>query len=291
MAKIITKETKPGPGIPKDEPEKRRFFLFFEILGEKIGKLIQLNFIYTISLIPLLTGLYFSVSLNRDLQSLADLTRMPVFTINPDYISLIIIVLSVFITGPATAGFVFVLRNMQRREHAWVWSDFWAQFKKNYLQGVAMAAIDIVAYTLLYVAFNFYMFIMPEDMPETGLIMPKLASGFIAAITIVFTWAHYYIYTMMVTFKLRLDKILKNSFVFALGKLPNNILITLVLGAILIGCLYLFVFSSMALALIVACILLSLMGYVVVFITYPTIDSNMIQRAQKQTRVLNTKDI
>lgn len=291
MAKIITKETKPGPGISKDEPEKRRFFLFFEILGAKIGKLIQLNFIYTISLIPLLIGLYFSVTLNRNLQSPADLTRMPMFIINPDYISLIIIALSVFITGPATAGFVFVLRNMQRREHAWVWFDFWAQFKKNYWQGVAMAAIDIVVYTLLYVAFNFYMFIMPSDMPEAGMIMPKAAAGLIAAITIAFTWAHYYIYTMMVTFKLKLGKIIKNSFIFALGKLPNNILITLVLGAILIGCLYLFVFSTMALALIVACILLSLMGYVVVFMTYPTIDSNMIQKAQNQTRVLNTKDI
>ena len=290
MAKIITKETKPGPGVSKNEPEKRRFFLFFELLGAKAGKLIQLNFIYTIALIPLLIGLYFSVSLNRDIQSAADIMKMPLFTINPDYISLIILAVSVFITGPATAGFVFVLRNMQRREHAWVWSDFRSQFAKNFWQGVAMAAIDIVVYTFLYVAFNFYMFIMPADMPEAGTMMPKLAAGVIGAITIVFTWAHYYVYTMMVTFKLKLNKILKNSFIFALGKLPQNILITVVLGAILVGCLYLFVFSPMALALIVACILFSLMGFVVVFVTYPTIDSNMLQRAKSQTRVLNTRD-
>ena len=291
MAKIITKESKPGPGISKNEPEKRRFFLFFELLGAKIGKLFQLNFIYTIAIIPLFIGLYFSISLNRDLKSLADLAKMPIFTINPDYISLIILAVSVFITGPATAGSVFVLRNLQRREHAWIWSDFWAQFKKNYLQGVAMAAIDIVVYTLLYVAFNFYMYIMPADMPAAGTMMPKIAAGLIGAVTIIFTWAHYYIYTMMVTFKLKLNKIIKNSIIFALGKLWHNILITAILAAIMLGCLYLFLLSPMALALIVACILFSFMGFVIVFVTYPTIDSNMIQRANKQTRVLNTRDV
>lgn len=290
MAKFITKDSKPGPGVSKNEPEKRRFFLFFEILGAKIGKLIQLNFIYTIAIIPLLFGLYFSLTLNRDLKSAADLLKMPVFTIAPDYISLIVLAVSVFITGPATAGAAFVLRNIQRREHAWIWSDFWSQFKKNYLQGIAMSAIDIIGYTFLYVAFNFYMYIMPVDMPQMGAMMPKIAAGLVGAVAIIFTWAHFYIYTMMVTFKLKFSKLLKNSFIFALAKLPHNILITVLIGAIIMGGVYLFVFSPMAMALLVGCILFAFIGYIVVFVTYPTIDKNMLQRAVKPERVLNTRD-
>lgn len=290
MAKIITKETKPGPGVSKNEPEKRRFFLFFELLGAKIGKLIQLNFIYAIAVIPLLFALYFSLTLNRDLSSSADLLKMPIFTLTPDYISLAVLALSIFITGPATAGATFVLRNLQRREHAWIWSDFWSQFKKNYLQGIAMSVIDIVGYTLLYVAFNFYMYIMPADMPAMGTMMPKIAAGIVGAVTIIFTWAHFYIYTMMVTFKLKFSKLLKNSFIFALAKLPHNVLITAIIGAIALGCVYLFVISPMALALIVGCILFALIGFIVVFVTYPTIDKNMLQRIPKTTRVLNTRD-
>ncbi len=279
MAKFITKESRPGPGISKDAPEKRRFFLFFEVLGAKFGKLIQLNFTYILTLIPLLFGFYFSVNINT-----ANFGKEPIFQINPDYISIIVLVASIFVTGPATAGFVYVLRNMQRREHAWVWSDFWTQYKKNFKQGTAMAAIDLICYTLLYVAFNFYMFIMPVDFPQAGTLMPNLASGVVALITVVFTWAHFYIYTMMVTFELKLSKILKNSFIFALGKVPLNIFITLVIGAILWGCLYILMYSTLAVALIFGVILVSLLGFIIVFSTYPTIDKLMLKRVNEEKK-------
>ena len=282
MAKFITKESRPGPGISKDAPEKRRFFLFFEVLGAKFGKLIQLNFIYILTLIPLLFGLYFSVSINT-----ANIGSEPLFRITPDYISIIVLIASVFLTGPATAGFVYVLRNMQRREHAWVWSDFWAQYKRNFKQGSAMAAIDLIGYTLLYVAFSFYMFIMPQDMPQIGNMMPYLASGVVGLIAIVFTWAHFYIYTMMVTFELKLSKILKNSFIFALGKVPLNIFITLIIGALLWGYLYILLYIPFVAALIFGTILVSLIGLIIVFSTYSVIDKIMLKRAtEEKKRVL-----
>ena len=282
MAKFITKESKPGPGILKDAPEKRRFFLFFEILFAKFGKLIQLNFIYLITLIPLLFGLYFSLDINT-----ANLGNEPLFVINPDYISIGVLIASVFVTGPATAGFAFVLRNLQRREHAWVWSDFWNQYRKNFLQGSLMAAIDLVCYTFLYVAFNFYMFVMPMDFPEIGTTMPYLAAGIVGLITIIFTWAHFYIYTMMVTFELKLTKMLKNSFIFAIGKLPLNILITFIVGSVLVGCLYVLMYSTLAAALILAVFLVALLGFIIVFSTYPTIDKLMLKRVtEEKKRVL-----
>ncbi len=287
MAKIITKDTKPGKGISKNEPEKRRFFLFFELLFAKIGKLMQLNLIYTLAITPLITGLIFSFDFNRDIKSLADFAKMQAFSFVPDYISLAILLVSVFITGPATAGFVFVLRNLQRREHAWIFSDFWAQFKKNYWQGVAVGAIDLIAYIALYIAFGFYMFVMPTEMPEFGTFMPNVAGGIIILIALVFTWAHYYIYTMMVTFELKLKDLFKNAVIFALGKMPLNIFITVIIVMLSVGILYIYALSPAILAIVMGVIGLSLIGFIIVFSSYPTIDKLMLKRvSEKKERVL-----
>jgi len=289
-AGIITKETKPGKGISKDEPEKRRFFLFFELFGAKFTKLVGLNFIYFITLLPLIVGLYFSFTFNPDIKSGADLLKYPVFTFSPDVVSLIILLVSCFITGPATAGFTYVLRNMQRREHTWVFSDFFTQFKRNYVQGIIMSFIDMVCYLFLYIAFNFYLFIMPLDAPELGSLFPAVAAGFVAFLTIIFTWAHYYIYTMMVTFSMSFSKLFKNGLIFALAKPFHNIMISAITIGVVVGMLYLTMLIPLVAGMLIPTILLSFIGFVSVFSTYPTIDKVMLQKATRSKRVLNPRD-
>ncbi|NLZ46723.1 MAG: DUF624 domain-containing protein [Clostridiales bacterium] len=44
-----------GPGIPKSEQQKKGIFKFFEIFGRKFWKLIQLNLIYLLFCIPVVT--------------------------------------------------------------------------------------------------------------------------------------------------------------------------------------------------------------------------------------------
>ena len=287
---IITKETKAGKGISKDEPEKRRFFLFFEIFAAKFSKLIWLNFIYFITLLPLLIGIYFSFTFNTEVKSAADLLKYPAFTFTPDIVSIIILIVSCFITGPATAGFTYVARNMQRREHTWVLSDFFLHFRKNYLQATVMSFIDLVCYILLYIAFNFYLFIVPLDAPEMGSLFPAIAAGVVAFLALVFTWAHYYIYTMMVTFSLSFSNLFKNGLIFALAKPLLNIFITLVLAAVFIGLLYITIFVPLISGALIPTILLSFVGFMVVFSTYPTIDKIMLQKVSSNKRILNTRD-
>lgn len=47
--------SKPGPGISKEEPQKRRFFVYFEILFSRFWKLIILNLLYVLFCIPIVT--------------------------------------------------------------------------------------------------------------------------------------------------------------------------------------------------------------------------------------------
>ena len=165
MAKIITKDTKPGKGIEKDAPEKRRFFLFFEIFFEKFFKLLTLNFLYFVTLIPLIVGINFSVAISPYIKTFSDILKYPPIVFTPTIPGVILLVVSAFITGPATAGFTYVIRNMQRREHTWIFTDFFKQFKKNYKNGILVSIIDIFAYLILAVALMFYLYIMPVDAP------------------------------------------------------------------------------------------------------------------------------
>ena len=47
--------SKPGPGVDKDGPQKKRFFYFFELFGRKFWKLIELNLLYLVCCIPIVT--------------------------------------------------------------------------------------------------------------------------------------------------------------------------------------------------------------------------------------------
>lgn len=47
--------SKPGPGVDKDAPKKKRFFYFFELYGRKFWKLVELNLLYLLCCIPIVT--------------------------------------------------------------------------------------------------------------------------------------------------------------------------------------------------------------------------------------------
>ncbi len=47
--------SKPGPGVSKDEPKKKRFFLFWELFFRKFGKLMLANLLYVLVSLPVVT--------------------------------------------------------------------------------------------------------------------------------------------------------------------------------------------------------------------------------------------
>lgn len=272
--------TKEGPGVSKDAPEKHRFFLFFELFFRKFTKLLWLNFIYFVTLLPLIGGVFFSVQIHPDITNAINngvfdgIGGLPLFVFTGDIVGLALVILSIFVTGPATAGFTYVLRNFQREEHAWVFSDFREHFRKNYKQGVLMGLIDVVMTVLLYVAFTFYVYYMPQLMPDMG-VLSTIGATLIVIISVLFIFMHFYIYVMMVTFRLTFKQLLHNAFLFALGRLPVNILVFVIVGAIAVGWILLLPLSVIAAPIL----LLSLIGYITVFAVYPSIDRLMIQKS------------
>ncbi len=270
---------KEGPGVSKNEKEKHRFFLFFELFGRKFSKLIYLNILYVTMLIPMIIGLFSSLMVNPLLLgqegiNTAILATQPLIQFSGNIYGMVIFALSLFLAGPATAGFTYVIRNFQREEHAWVLSDFFEHFRKNFRQASAMAFIDALVYFLLYVAFVFYAYMLKDVNPG----MVQMAPALIAAVcvfAVIYTWMHFYIHTMMVTFNLTLKDILRNALIFAIGNLPLNLFVTIMCAIVVFASIY-YIFIGTILAVIIT---VSLVGFIVVFSVYPSIDNYLLTPA------------
>lgn len=253
--------TKEGKGVYKDTPEKNRFFLFFELFFGHFSKLICVNFVYFFTMLPLFLGVYLSV----------DFKTFP-FKFTGDIVGLICMVVSVFTSFPMTAGFTYVIRNMQRREHAWIIRDMFKHAKENYWKTVANGAVQILAYIILYIAFITYR-------TTVGGQIGFFLSFVVLAITLFFVWMQFYMNTMIVTFDLKLSQIYKNAAIFSIIKLPLNLFITVVCCAFtLVVCSYFTIYLNV---ILLALIYLSLYGFFTVYCIYPAIDKNMIAKSRE----------
>lgn len=277
--------TKPGPGVDKDAPEKLRIWQFFEIFWGQLSKLCLLNMIYFVAALPLIFGIYLCFELKVD-APLFVAVRTIDGVATMDLAGLILIVVSIFVTFPATLGFTFVIRNIQRREHAWIWHDFIKHTKANYKKGVINGIVTLIVYYLLFNAHAMY---YSQTMFPSTRINSFLAILMVAFI-IGFTWAQFYINTMIVTFDLKLRHIYKNAFIFAISKIPLNILITIICLILGLGLYVLSLIIPVLGILITLLILFSLFGFIIIFCVYPTIDKYMITVAEESAEIEEEKE-
>ncbi len=277
---------KEGKGVDKDAPEKRGLFAFFELFIRKFWKLIRLNMLYLISNIPTFIVLFFASGVvssiflneyNSIFEKFSMMTPLVDLGIRV-YISLLFIIF--WGTGPVTCGYTYILRNYSREEHAWLFSDFWQHTKNNFKQSFIVFLIDVFIFVALVIAYYFYS-------KQSGVMY--VFKYVILLISFVYTMGHFYLYPLMVTFKLSLRDIYKNSFIFAFAYLPKNILITILVALVHVVLpmmsiytgnwfmVYLFVFLVLEVL-----ILVSLSGFIVNFSVYPSIKKDMLEIADPE---------
>ena len=166
--------------------------------------------------------------------------------------------------GPATAGMVKVLRNWSRREHAFIWGDFWETFKTNFKQSFVVGIINLLVWVvLLYDLWFFY---------ANG--AGALYICLIAITMAVWLFMNYYMFTMLITFRLTLKQLFKNAFIFAWAGIIRNIGITIVIAAT--AYVFTLFMQNPLIWVIYFCLFLTWCWYVIVFITYPLIKKHMI---------------
>lgn len=297
---------KPGKGIEPDAPQKRSFFRFFDIFFRKFWKFIKINLLYVLVSIPtfalvfflsgIISNLFLSMNGTEELfRSIAEqIAQASENAGGADYqYSVLVVTFDLFIRlaisylfmtlwgmGPATAGITYILRNFAREEHAWLWSDFKSSFKDNFKQSLIVFVIDIAAFLLFYTAFVVYS-------QMSGIL--GVLRYFIVVIALVYTLMHFYIYPMMVTFELKLKDLYKNALIFALGKLPSNLFILVILLLLHVGSAFLAVMygGNYAMLILFAILVLeifilqSFSAFLINFNTYPKMKSYMFEKEDK----------
>lgn len=290
-----------GPGVEKDEVkamEDPSLINFFKLLKRKLGRLITVNALYLIGNFPiifffiLMSGYImdeFSANAYNVYPTLYGISLFepdsPVVAsllgifgrVTTGYahntVSIILLCLSllvVFTFGCANAGTTYILRNMVREEPVFLWSDFKYAIKRNWKQALPMGIIDALLIVLLVYAISFY----NVNINNGGMVVPFLIISW-AALFLYF-FMRLYIYLMIVTFDLKLTKILKNAAFFAILGFKRNIMVlfgVVIIAVLTLGlCIY-----FLPLGIVIPFTLLfSLGGFMGTYAAYPKIKQIMI---------------
>ncbi len=231
---------KEGKGVNPEDLERGPLPTFFGILGRKFWKLIPINLIYVIFSLPALVLSFFGSSyfvhaifpgLDISIAEAAlgtakeadEALVLQVFemTIIFFLFAMMLTGLALIIVGPVHAGIVYVLRNYSREEHSFIWSDFKEHALSNLKQALVSSLISLVVTVVFVVNLYFY---RQTDFVSNSLLRSILITV-IVLMYLIWCIMQMYLYPMMVTFRLTLKQMYKNSFFFAILKLPMNLLI------------------------------------------------------------------
>ncbi|TYQ17776.1 UNVERIFIED_CONTAM: putative membrane protein YesL [Acetivibrio alkalicellulosi] len=261
--------SKPGPGVPKNEPSKPRVIMFMILYIRKFGNLVKLNMLFSLFNIPalLLTTVLFLI-FHGTFQSIFTgemyFTLIMFFTFSAVFSSIPLIT-----TGPAQAGFTYVLRNYSRQEYAFIFSDFKEHALKNFKQSMIISLIDFIVILIIFV--NIY--ICTSEHINSFLALVSLY--FIGLLSLFFYMMHLYIYPLLVTFNLSVKHIYKNAFIFSMVKFFPNVGILILCFAL--SAIPFLLFPVMAVILF-PFITLSTIGFITNFYTYPILEKYMINK-------------
>ena len=174
--------SKAGPGVSKNAPQKKSFFLFWELYFRKFWKLCIANLLYALVSLPVVTN------------------------------------------GLAEAGLTYVTRCYTRERHAFLPSDFWDAIKKNWKQALPAGLLRVVM--LFLFGYDLFFF---SQMKEEYAAFSMIGVAVTLCLFVVTTFMYYYVYFMIITFKLKFRQILKNSFALSSAAVWRNLLISFVL--------------------------------------------------------------
>ena len=224
MAGFFKSFNREGKGVAKDAPNKKRFFIFFEILWRHAFQIIGINFIYFVITLPLFLFMFMyifqAMGIEVDVIASNSLFKVSAVFFNfNSYVKWGLIALSAILYGPATCGLTYVMRNFAREEHTWAFSDFFERSWKNFGQGLIVGIIDI----LFILNASMYLALDTQNLaPGDGYLAVFKYIAIIVAV--LYFVMRNYIYLMIVTFKIKFMAIIKNSALFVILNFGRNLL-------------------------------------------------------------------
>lgn len=247
---------KSGKGdYTKEDLPETRWQLFWEMLRVRFSSLFKLNLLYVIVWIPaiivigrgLMMG-YNGLAALFDMQAQVEAGTAAAETLQQmnsemaGYFkavlmqTLVLLVPSLAITGPFTAGLCYVTRNWARDEHSFVWSDFWQAARDNWKQALLTSLITSLIPVVLYVCYTFYGSMAGSN---ALFLVPQTLS---IVVCVIWLCSLLYIYPQMVTYEMKYGTLVRNSLIMAISCLPMTVALKLlsIVPALLCGVIALF---------------------------------------------------
>ncbi|MBE7065422.1 MAG: hypothetical protein E7384_06390 [Ruminococcaceae bacterium] len=287
------KYTKPGKGIEKDGKQKRPLFRFFEILWRKKYKFIGINLIYVLLniLSPVLVcGIFYvAISLYGAFSGSADwavnllesgqISRYFQFML---FFAVFLTSVPIFAVGPLQAGFSYIMKSFVKEEPCFLWHDFITKSRSNRKLAWQVSLINGIAATVLILNFTAYLIISDPKGPYAGVIpgfLLFIVAFVIIALFMILVMMNLYMYNMMVTFKVTLRQLYKNSFILVMMKwLPNLLMLIFegILIAIPIFLIFTKYFDFIVTLVLYLFITPAFIGFLNNFYIYPTVKKYLI---------------
>ncbi len=235
-------QSKPGPGVSKNEPEKKAFFKFWELYGRKFWKLVVANLLYVLVSLPVVTQ------------------------------------------GLAQAGLTYVTRNYVREKHVFLKSDFFETIKKNWKQALVVGILELVVGAIM--AFALYFYWMSAMTAETFSFVSMIPVILALFMVMMFVFTRYYLYLQMITFKMSFKQLIRNSVLFAMAGVKQNLLITLALVAIyalmVVSLIYAFWFALPVVIALLVFVLPAFRSFLIQFTIFPLVKKAIIDPYYKE---------
>lgn len=191
-------------------------------------------------------------------------------------INLVYFVISIplITNGLASAGLTNVTRNIARDKHSFGLSDFFETVKKNWKQSLIVSIINTVITAVLIFAISFYY-------NNSNGIINTIGLSVSFCIALIFLMMNFYIWTMIITFKLSIKQIYRNSFKFVFINMKMNLLCGIVL--LLVYAVYIAIFLLIPNYLVltvelilILCTLPAFRFLLIQFCTFPSIKKYII---------------
>lgn len=125
--------------------------------------------------------------------------------------------------GLAQAGLTYICRSAARDQQCFPTDDFFDTIKKNWKQALISGIIDILAFGIL----GYDVFYAYSTMVDNMSFMNQAYFGVAVVLTILYWFSTFYRPFMIITFKMKLTKIYKNSFILAMSSLGTNLVVAL----------------------------------------------------------------
>ena len=130
---------------------------------------------------------------------------------------LLILFPCIAITGPCTAGAVYVTRNWARDEHAFIWTDFRDAVKANWKIPLLLSTITGALPMLIYQGWITYGKLAASNLI---LVVPQIL---IVMVGVLWALSIMYMHPVTVTYDLKTNGVLRNGFLLSIARLPFSV--------------------------------------------------------------------